>query len=188
MKFRKIHFKKKTLFSDEVRYERNFFKHISEHKEIVRMTKIFDGGLLLLQPAIKVFLHKTFDDYNFLWSKDMEERLKEFADSNPLTVEIRDKFISYDAVTNELYAADKISRIDVIEIHMNDVYEQFIAYSQNWKKTLGNYLSAMYKKKLSDFVTFINDMEFILNRNLNDLDDIRIAMNALETIRDRSIG
>lgn len=151
------------------------------------MTKVFDGGLLLLQPAVNTFLHKMFDDYCFLWSSDMETTLRAFADSNPLTVDIRDKFKSYDKTTDELYKSKNVKQIDAIEIHMEDIYERLVAYSDSWKVTLGTYLSTMYKKKLSDFVTFINDMELILSRNLNDLDDIRIAMNALEKIRDRSI-
>lgn len=182
-----IAFTSDNFLIDEVRYDRNFYNHIAEHKEIIRMTKGFDGGLLLLQPAVNAFLHKMFDDYCFLWAIGMEQVLKEFADSNPLTVDIRDKFVFYDKITADLYRAKKVKQIDVIEIRMDEIYERFVAYSDNWKKTLGNYLSAMYKKKLSDFVTFINDMEFILNRHLNDLDDIRIAMSALEKIRDHSI-
>lgn len=142
---------------------------------------------MLLQPEIDRFLRKTYDTYCYLWSDEMEEMLKTFADTNPLTIEISDKFSSYDNITNDLQNANKIKNIDVIEIHMDDIFDEFIEYSKDWKETLGNYLSVMYKKKLSEFVTFISDVEFVLHRKLNDLDDVRVAMDCLRKIREHSI-
>lgn len=41
---------------EEVRYEHNFFVHVAEHKETVRITNSMAGGLILLQPYIEKLL------------------------------------------------------------------------------------------------------------------------------------
>lgn len=52
---------------------------------------------------------------------------------------------------------------------------------------LGQLLSAQYKKQLDEMVDFITEMEIILSKPINDLDDVRQAMNCLEKIRDNFI-
>lgn len=42
-----------NTFVDEQRMEHHYFKAIAEHKETLRMTNSFAGGLLLLQPYIE---------------------------------------------------------------------------------------------------------------------------------------
>lgn len=70
---------------------------------------------------------------------------------------------------------------------MDQAYNAFIEYSKTWKVKLGSRLSASYKKQLDEMVTFIKDMEFILVRPLRDLDDVRVAMNCLDKVRENSI-
>lgn len=52
---------------------------------------------------------------------------------------------------------------------------------------MGNQLSAYYKKILDEMVEFINDQDKILVRKLNDLDDVRLAMNCLQNVRENFI-
>lgn len=59
--------------------------------------------------------------------------------------------------------------------------------SKKWKVMLGQLLSAQYKKQLDEMVDFITEMEIILSKPINDLDDVRQAMNCLEKIRDNFI-
>lgn len=59
--------------------------------------------------------------------------------------------------------------------------------SKKWKLILGKLLGANYKKQLDEMVDFIADMENILSKPIKDLDDVRMAMNCLEKIRDNFI-
>lgn len=78
-------------------------------------------------------------------------------------------------------------QIGAITIQMDLVYESIIAHSKQWKFILGNYLSEIYRKRLNKVFDFINDVEHILNGKLNDLDDVRIAMDCLTRIRECGI-
>lgn len=59
-----------------------------------------------------------------------------------------------------------------------------IEESKVWKVILGRQLSAFYKIKLEEMVAFITDQDKILCRTIKDLDDVRLAMNCLQTIRE----
>lgn len=59
--------------------------------------------------------------------------------------------------------------------------------SDSWKYLLGNNLGTIYKNKLNEMVDFIKAQEKILNKPIKDLDDCRVAMKCLETIRENFI-
>uniref|UniRef100_A0A8B9E3A9 Dynein axonemal heavy chain 8 n=1 Tax=Anser cygnoides TaxID=8845 RepID=A0A8B9E3A9_ANSCY len=56
-----------------------------------------------------------------------------------------------------------------------------------WKMLLCHYLNEEYKKKMTDMMSFITTYLKKLSRPLRDLDDIRLAMEALSIIRDNKI-
>lgn len=132
-------------------------------------------------------MRKMYDDHCYLWSADMESSLEEFVNNSPLTVDVREKFKTYDQITHQLRKAKRIENIDSIIIQMDEAYEDFIEYSKHWKVCLGQLLRVLYKKKLSKSVVFIEDVELVLQRPLNDLDDVGIAMDCLKKVRENSI-
>ncbi|CAG2056143.1 unnamed protein product, partial [Timema podura] len=56
-----------------------------------------------------------------------------------------------------------------------------------WKHCLGRLLKTNYKEKLDEMVDFISDHSNILQRKIKDLDDVRLAMNCLEDVRENFI-
>lgn len=175
------------LSIEEVRHERSYYKQLSEHKEVVRAMHIFDSGLLLLEPKIDKFLKKIYLKHCYLWADDVAESLSQFAESDPLTIDIQDKFIMFDERTAELEEADQFTQIETIGFHLNELYEDFVNYSKSWKEQLGEFLSKLYNVKLMEFVDFVKDVENILLRPLNDLDDVSVAITCLERVRENLI-
>ena len=51
--------RKKKILVDEVRHERNWFKMISEDKDIVRYKDSFDGGVRQMEPDVTNWLKVT---------------------------------------------------------------------------------------------------------------------------------
>lgn len=70
---------------------------------------------------------------------------------------------------------------------LDKAISSFVEESKKWKLILGKLLGANYKKQLDEMVDFIADMENILSKPIKDLDDVRMAMNCLEKIRDNFI-
>lgn len=151
------------------------------------LTQSGAAALLALKPTIYELLKNTYGKYCHLWNDRMETLLEEFASSNPLTGDIRDQFNLYDRQTMEVCAALKSVRIDCIEILLDAFFDECIVYAKAWKITLGKHLTTEYRNKLLVFVEFISDMDKILRKTMKDLDDVRLAMDALETIRQKSV-
>ncbi|XP_055849438.1 dynein axonemal heavy chain 8 [Episyrphus balteatus] len=172
---------------DENRHERTFFKYIVEHKDIIRAVQNLATGLYIYKQDIEELLIKVFEKHKYLWAENRYEIIQSFVQTNPLTVDIRDKFVEYDNITSSLENLNPLAVVGAIEIRMHRVIEKLVEESRNWKTILGQLLSAQYKKQLNEMVDFINEMEFILSKPIKDLDDVRMAMNCLEKIRDNSI-
>lgn len=68
------------------------------------------------------------------------------------------------------------------------MFQKFVDESKKWKTALGVLLSTQYKKKLDEMVDFITEQQNILQKPINDLDDVRLAMVCLEKVRDNFIG
>ena len=56
-----------------------------------------------------------------------------------------------------------------------------------WKLLLGHSLNKEYCAKMDDISNFVSDYSKRLSRPIKDLDDVRNAMGALETIRQQEI-
>lgn len=175
-------------YLDEIRHEKSFFKEISEHKATVRIVTSFASGLSILDPDVTKFQKRMYEQHCHIWSDTRDGEIKAFADTNPLTADIREKFIQYDEMTDQLKKAKRTRIIGPILVQMDSAYEAFIAESKKWKIFLGEHLSAVYKEKLEEFVTFIGDREKILERKIADLDDVRMAMGCLDLVRENFIG
>lgn len=147
----------------------------------------FNSGLLSLQPLIDAFSMKIYCDNCYLWANDIESSLKEFTESDPLIADIRDKFKEFDEKTLYLQESEKIKIFGSIIVDLNEVYTDFIEYSKQRKIILGRYLTKIFNKKMKDCIDFIEDIELILERPLNDLDDISTAMRYLEKVREKDI-
>lgn len=143
---------------------------------------------MLIEPKLSKFLRKMYDEHCYLWSADMKSELEGFVNKNPLAADVREKFKTYNKITGQLRKARRIETIDSIIIQMDEAYDDFIEYSKKWKVCLGQLLRALYKQKLSTSVVFIDDVELVLQRPLNDLDDVGIAMDCLQRVRENSIG
>lgn len=73
---------------------------------------------MMFRQDIDNFLLYIFEKHKYLWTADRDKIIQDFVNTNPLTVDIRDKFIYYDEITTELEERKKRFRIGPIEIRM----------------------------------------------------------------------
>ena len=73
---------------------------------------------MMYKQDIDDFMKSVFDKHKDLWTPDRDKIIQEFVNTNPLTVDIRDKFVYYDNVTSQLQEVEKRHCIGPIEIRM----------------------------------------------------------------------
>ncbi|KAF2988285.1 hypothetical protein EK904_001939 [Melospiza melodia maxima] len=92
--------------------------------------------------------------------------------------------LSLDRIRRRMSAP--MRRRGYLVIPMFEPLKKALAIEANsWKMVLCRYLNVEYKAKLLDITTFISDYLNKLARPLLDLDDVRLAMEALATIQER---
>lgn len=69
-----------------------------------------------------------------------------------------------------------------------DLKMSLTAETKNWMVDYGLYCNRKYRSEMEHIFTFIDEAGKKLNRQIKDLDDIRIAMAALKEIREHQIS
>ncbi|KAJ8938536.1 hypothetical protein NQ318_016906 [Aromia moschata] len=177
MKFVEEEFKPKSL---------NYFKTVSENKEVMRIYMSLQGVMYLVNPDIVALLEKYLE-YHYLWAEDRDKKIEEFCEKNPLIVEISEKFQSYDDRAELIRQLPDYHNLGAVQIRMELFKLALLVESDAWKHSLGKKLGERYKEKLTNMVDFIKTQEKILSKPIKDLDDCRTAMNCLEVIREHYI-
>ncbi|KAG5868053.1 hypothetical protein JTB14_022256 [Gonioctena quinquepunctata] len=181
---------KKSAMKRELRVAKpkasNYFKIISENKEIVRIFMSLQGVMYLVQPDVISLLEKYLE-YSYLWAEERDKQIEEFCDRNPLIVEISEMFQQYDARAEFIKQLPEFHNVGPIQITMEKFKLALLVESDSWKHILGKKLAYRYNEKLNSIVDFIKVQQKILNKPIKDLDDCRNAMNCLEVIRENFI-
>nr|XP_037867095.1 dynein heavy chain 8, axonemal isoform X2 [Bombyx mori] len=166
---------------------RNYFRMVSEHKDIVRSVMALQGMMFMYKPDIEKLL-KTYSRFSYLWAEDRVQQVQDFVDSNPLNVIIRDMLKKYEGQTEEVLNLPERHIIGSIEINMDNIKLALHVESVEWKRILGKLLSQAYKERVIKLMQFINDRMKTMGKKIKDLDDVRLAMMCLELIREEFIG
>lgn len=158
-----------------------------EHKDVIRAVQNLANGLLSYKSDMEEFQRDMFEKYKYLWAEDREDIINSFVLTNPLTVDIRDMFLHYDNISLKIETMSAKRIIGPIEVRMGSTIEKLVSESKKWKVLLGHLLSVQYKKQLDEMIEFITEQNNILDKPINDLDDVRQAMVVLEKVRDNYI-
>ncbi|XP_060520516.1 dynein axonemal heavy chain 8 isoform X2 [Cylas formicarius] len=165
---------------------KNYYKRVSENKEIVRVYMGLQGIWYLLSPDIESLLNQYLE-WKYMWLDDRDQIIDAFCAKDPLIVEISEKFQEYDGRAESIRKLPEKHDVGSLRILMDEMKLALLVESDSWKHIMGKNLSDRYKKKLTVMVDFIKAQEKILNKPLRDLDDCRNAMACLATIRENFI-
>ncbi|KAJ8735702.1 hypothetical protein PYW07_007322 [Mythimna separata] len=166
---------------------RNYFRMVSEHKDIVRSVMALQGMMFMYKPDIEKLL-KGYGRFSHLWAEDRVQQVQDFVDSNPMNVLVKDMLNKYEGQTEEVLVLPDRHIIGSIQIDMGNIKLALHLESVEWKRTLGKLLCQSYKDRVMKLMQFIKDRMKTLGKKIKDLDDVRVAMLCLERIREEFIG
>ncbi|CAH0727356.1 unnamed protein product, partial [Brenthis ino] len=166
---------------------RNYFRMVSEHKDIVRAVMALQGMMYMFKPDIQKLLN-GYTRFSHLWDENRVRKVQDFVDTNPMNVIIRDMFKQYENQTEEVLNLPERHIIGSIQIDMEKIKLALHIESVEWKRILGKLLSQAYKERVLKLMQFIKDRMKTMSKKIKDLDDVRVAMLCLEMIREEFIG
>ncbi|KAK4476180.1 hypothetical protein MN116_001394, partial [Schistosoma mekongi] len=165
----------------------NYFNKISQNKEINKLRGMLTSALSPIQQSVKSSL-KRFDQYKSLWEKSKTEECDKFMTINPSVIdfeEIIQKFYVQDQlISNE----PDVCNCSPLAIYTDRLKDGLLAETSNWRLEYGRLCNSKFKKQVEHLSSMIEKYEKILTRPINDLDDIRILMNALKDLREMEVS
>ncbi|NXR60449.1 DYH8 protein, partial [Rhadina sibilatrix] len=167
-----------------VRKLKNFYAGVAENEAVAKIIVLLSSAGNSLKEGVNEVLQE-FDKYKVLWTEDKDTVFQEFFATDPSLSEIREEIIHYDTFEREIKILKPTILLGPIELHTAPLKKALTIEANSWKMVLCRYLNEEYKKKLLDVVTFINDYLNKLSRPLTDLDDVRLAMEALADIQQK---
>ncbi|CAH8867793.1 unnamed protein product [Trichobilharzia szidati] len=164
-----------------------YFKKIFENKEINKLKAMLTSALSPVQKNIKSSLRR-FDRYKPLWEKSKTEEFEKFMATNPSVVDFEEAIQKFYAEDELILAEPEVVDCSPLAINTERLKEGLLVETSNWRLEYGKLCNSKFKKQVESLFAMIEKYDKILSRPINDLDDIRILMNALKDLREMEVN
>lgn len=165
---------------------KNYFKSVSENKEIAKLVSLIMTCISLTKKDVLGALDR-FKTYQYIWQKDRDEDLREFLTNDIRVSEFEIKIRSFSNLIDEINLYPELITVGAIALATEKLKMGFGLEIQLWKQYYGMACNQKYKKDMMQLLQFIDESEKKLQREIKDLDDIRLTMAALKEIRENEI-
>uniref|UniRef100_A0A671XLP8 Dynein axonemal heavy chain 5 n=1 Tax=Sparus aurata TaxID=8175 RepID=A0A671XLP8_SPAAU len=164
---------------------RNYYKSVSENKEIVKLVSVLSTSISSTKKEVMTSLDR-FSRYHHIWRKDREDAI--FIQGSPLLSEFESQIIFYRELELEINSEPEYITVGALALFTADLKMSLTAETKNWMVDYGLYCNRKYRSEMEQIFAFVDEAGKKLNRQIKDLDDIRIAMAALKEIREHQIS
>ncbi|XP_069476735.1 dynein axonemal heavy chain 5-like [Ambystoma mexicanum] len=161
-------------------------KQISEHKDVNKVIIQLSTMILSLKIDATDVLN-SFSKFSGIWNQDVEEKVKEFLDTNPVMSEFRSQLSYYSHLETQVNELPNSCFMGSIECATESLKMALVQECRLWQRAFGSALNKKAAMDMDEIYTFIDNLSKRLSRPVNDLDDVRGAMDGLKEIRDAEI-
>ncbi|KAK5862597.1 hypothetical protein PBY51_017975 [Eleginops maclovinus] len=166
---------------------RNYHKSVSENKEIVKLVSVLSTSISSTKKEVMTALDR-FSRYHHIWRKDREDTMRKFIQGSPLLSEFESQIIFYRDLELEINSEPEYITVGALALFTVDLKMSLTAETKNWMVDYGRYCNRKYRSDMEQIFAFVDEAGKKLNRQIKDLDDIRIAMASLKEIREHQIS
>ncbi|XP_029694908.1 dynein heavy chain 5, axonemal [Takifugu rubripes] len=165
---------------------RNYYKSVSENKEITKLLSVLSSSISSSKKEVMAALH-SFNSYHHIWKKDREDAMRKFIQDSPTLSEFESQIIFYRNLEMQISAEPEYIVVGALALFTVDLKLALTSETKSWMADYGALCNRKYQSEMEQIFAFVDEAGKKLNRQIKDLDDIRIAMAALKEIRDHQI-
>ncbi|KPP75577.1 dynein heavy chain 5, axonemal-like [Scleropages formosus] len=166
---------------------KNYFKSVSENKEIVKLVSVLSSSINSTKKDVMNALER-FSRYHHIWRKEREDALLKFSEDNPLLSDFESQILYYRGLEQEINAEPDFVTVGALALFTADLKLALTMETKAWMVEYGHHCNKKYRTEMEHIFTFVEEAGKKLNRQIKDLDDIRIAMVTLKEIREHQIA
>ncbi|XP_027953732.1 dynein heavy chain 5, axonemal [Eumetopias jubatus] len=166
---------------------RNYYKNVSDNKEIVKLVSVLSTIIHSTKKEVTTSMD-GFKRYNHIWQKEKEEMVMMFITENPLLSEFESQILYFQKLEQEINAEPECIHVGAVAVYTADLKFILTTETKAWMAVIGRHCNKKYRSEMENIFTLVEEFNKKLNRQIKDLDDIRIAMAALKEIREQQIS
>ncbi|XP_062835458.1 dynein axonemal heavy chain 5 isoform X2 [Anolis carolinensis] len=165
---------------------KNYYKIISENKEIIKLMSVLSTAITSTKRDILAAL-EHFKCYHHIWQQEKEETIEDFVKGSPLLSEFESQILYYRDLELEINSEPEYICVGTVALYTEDLKLALTTETKSWMVAFGHHCNKTYRTEMENIFTSVEEISKKLNRQIKDLDDIRIAMAALKEIREQQI-
>ncbi|XP_019735638.1 dynein heavy chain 5, axonemal [Hippocampus comes] len=166
---------------------RNYYKNVSENKEIVKLVSVLGTSIVSNRKEVMQALDH-FSSYHHIWRKDRGDAMHEFLQGSPMLSEFESQILYYRDLQLEINSEPECINVGALALFTVDLKLSLTAETKTWMVDYGLYCNKKYRSEMDQIFSFVDEAGKKLNRQIKDLDDIRIAMAVFKEIRESQIA
>ncbi|CAL8289381.1 unnamed protein product [Merluccius merluccius] len=166
---------------------KNYYKGVSENKEIVKLVSVLSTSINSNKKEVLSAVER-FGRYHHIWRQDREDTIHKFSQGTPLLSEFESRILYYRDLELEINGEPEYITVGALALFTADLKMSLTAETKSWIMQYGLHCNKKYRSEMEQIFAFVDEAGKKLNRQIKDLDDIRIAMAALKEIREHQIS
>ncbi|XP_041649230.1 dynein heavy chain 5, axonemal [Cheilinus undulatus] len=166
---------------------RNYYKSVADNKEIAKLVSVLSTSISSTKKEVLTALNR-FSRYHDIWRKDRDDTMRKFIQGSPLLSEFESQILFYRDLELEINSEPEYITVGALALFTADLKISLTAETKNWMVDYGLYCNRKYRSEMEQIFAFVDEAGKKLNRQIKDLDDIRITMAALKEIREHQIS
>ncbi|XP_070603204.1 dynein axonemal heavy chain 5 isoform X1 [Erythrolamprus reginae] len=167
--------------------KKNYYKAISENKEIIKLVSVLSTTISSTKREVVSALER-FKCYHHIWQREKEETIENFIKGSPLLSDFESQILYYRDLELKINSESEYICVGTVALYTADLKLALTTETKAWMTAFGRYCNKKYRTEMENIFTFVEEISKKLNRQIKDLDDIRIAMAALKEIREQQIS
>lgn len=181
--------KKKKLYNpvkveipliDELEY--NFYKNVCEVKDVTKSQDLLGTSMKGLKLELGQF-KSVWKKYSEIWTTNKDQYILDMAENNPKLKEYEKELFRYKRIEAEMLRERDEFKYGTILISTKDFKNNLQLEIKAWINILTKVVHQKYKKEMENIIGTIIDFDKKLDREILNLDDVRIIMETQKKIR-----
>ncbi|UJR23298.1 hypothetical protein I4U23_026313 [Adineta vaga] len=164
----------------------NFYKNVTDNKDIAKLiaqlATCINSTKKEIITALEIFLQ-----YNSLWLRDHDDELRQFLANDPHVSEFESEIKFYENLSTNINSQPEYLSVGPLAIFTEHLKFALNQEVREWVVLYGQACNVKYRKEMNQVLTFIEDIEKRLSREIKDLEDIRLVMIAVKDLRENEI-
>ena len=158
-----------------------------DHKDVLKVVNALASSIQMSKADVQAELEK-FNGYEFVWSGDKEEITKNFLEDNPIISDFNQEIQFYERLHDEIEEKfEDTMKVDSIALKTALCKESIKQEIRNWTLKYARTMNENFKTKMIEVDSRIGELTTHLNRQINDLDDVRCAMISINDFKQQEI-